>query len=67
MMLRSLCSTGTPQYDIVDAERDTYCQNGSTHVALHRSGSFLSQQIMPTHIFDRQALYKPKSIDSHGF
>ena len=65
---RSCSSTRTPQCDIVDAERDTHCQNGSTHMnALHRSASFISRQIMQTHISDRQALYIPKSVDAHGF
>ena len=35
--------------------------------ALNRSASFVSQQIMQTHISDRQALYTPKSVDGHGF
>ena len=35
--------------------------------ALHRSASFISRQIIQTHISDRQALYMPKSVDALGF
>ena len=35
--------------------------------AQHRSVSFVFQQIMQTHIPDRQALYTPKSVDELGF
>ena len=35
--------------------------------ALHRSASFVSQQITQSHISDRQALYTPKSVNAHGF
>ena len=34
---------------------------------LHRSASFVSQQIMQTHISDRQVLHAPKSVDAPGF
>ena len=35
--------------------------------ALHRSASFISRQIMQTHISDRQVLYMPKSVDAPGY
>ena len=46
---------------IVDAERSTHCQNGST------LASFVPYQIMQTHISNRQALYMSKSVDAPGF
>ena len=35
--------------------------------ALHRSASLISRQIMQTDIYDRHALYMPKSLDAPGF